>query len=104
FAADFVCQNYQNARLTPVAAAPLVDVVKALDERYLDLYGAGGANVELGLTGSKFQAIASAVLASSRKIAQAWYLSPAEFDEKRFTQGIGEAHIYDIRLGSDQDD
>lgn len=104
FAADFVCQNYQNAKLTPVAVAPLGDVVKALDERYLELYGAGGANVELGLTGSKFQAIASAVLASGRKIAQAWYLSPAEFDEKRFTQGIGEAHIYDIRLGSDRND
>lgn len=99
FAADFVCQNYQNARLTPVSTAPLADVVKALDERYLDLYGAAGANVELGLTGSKFQAVASAVLASGRKIAQTWYLSPTEFDEKRFTKGVGEAHIYDIRLG-----
>jgi hypothetical protein len=97
FAADFVCQNYQNAKLTPTPAAPLADIVRALDERYLDLYSAG-ANVELGLTGSKFQAVASAVLASGRKVAQAWYLSPTEFDEKRFTRGVGEAHIYDICL------
>ena len=97
FAADFVCQNYQNAKLTPVPATPLADIVRALDERYLDLYSAG-ANVELGLTGSKFQAVASAVLASGRRVAQAWYLSPTEFDEKRFTRGVGEAHIYDICL------
>lgn len=97
FAADFVCQNYQNAGLTPIPAAPLADVVRVLDERYLDLYSAG-ANVELGLTGSKFQAVASAVLASGRRVAQAWYLSPTEFDEKRFTRGVGEAHIYDICL------
>jgi hypothetical protein len=98
-AADFVSQNYQNTRLTPVSTTPLVDIVKALDEMYLDLYGTSGANVELGLTGSKSQTVASAVLASGRKVAQTWYLSPAEFDEKRFTRGVGEAQIYDIRVG-----
>lgn len=99
YAAEFVCQNYQNAKVTPLAIGPLADMVKYLDEQYLELYEVGGANVELGLTGSKVQAIAAAVLASRRKIAQAWYLSPAKFDQNRFSTGVREAHIYDITLG-----
>jgi hypothetical protein len=99
YAAEYVCQNYQNAKATPVNIAPLGDLVRTLDDQYLELYGAGGANVELGLTGSKIQAIAAAVLASRRKVAQAWYLSPSKFDPKRFSTGVSEAHIYDISLG-----
>lgn len=99
YAAEFACQNYQNAKVTPLAMGPLKDLVKYLDEQYLELYGIGGANVELGLTGSKIQAVAAAVLASRRKIAQAWYLSPAKFDHNRFSTGVRAAHIYDITLG-----
>ncbi|MDQ0080982.1 hypothetical protein J2W35_001319 [Variovorax boronicumulans] len=98
YAAEFACQNYQNAKVTPLAMGPLGDLVKYLDEQYLELYGVGGANVELGLTGSKIQAIAAAVLASRRKVAQAWYLSPAKFDHNRFSTGVRVAHIYDISL------
>jgi len=98
FAAEFACQNYQNAKVTPLEAGPLADVVQHLDRRYLDLYGVGGANVEVGLTGSKMQAVAAAVLAARRKVAQAWYLSPAEFDPNRFSTGVKGAHIYDIVL------
>jgi serine/threonine protein kinase len=99
YAAEFACQSYQNAKVTPRATGPLVDLISYLDEQYLELYGVGGANVELGLTGSKIQAVAAAVLASRRKIAQAWYLSPAQFDQNKFTSGVREARIYDIRLG-----
>jgi len=100
YAAEFACQNYQNARVTPLEMKPLGELVGFLDRRYLELYGAGGANVELGLTGSKVQAIAAAVLASRRKIAQAWYLSPASFHQTRFSTGVREARIYDISLGA----
>lgn len=98
FAAEFVCQNYQNARVTALAVDQLANLTTYLDELYLELYGAGGANVELGLTGSKIQAIAAAVLASRRKVAQAWYLSPSKFDQSRFSTGVQDAHIYDIEL------
>jgi hypothetical protein len=98
YAAQFACQNYQNARVTPLEVGPLTDVVQHLDRRYLDLYGVGGANVEVGLTGSKMQAVAAAVLAARRKVAQAWYLGPAEFDPNRFSKGVKDAHIYDIEL------
>lgn len=100
YAAEFACQNYQNAKVTPLEMKPLGELVRFLDRRYLELYGAVGANVELGLTGSKIQAIAAAVLASRRKIAQAWYLSPASFHQTRFSTGVREARIYDISLGA----
>lgn len=96
YAAEFVCQNYPNAKTTPLHMGPLSELVGYLDEQYLELYDAGGANVELGLTGTKLQAIAAAVLASRRKVAQAWYLSPAKFDQSRFSTGVADAHIYYI--------
>lgn len=87
YAAEFACQTYQNAKVTPRDTGPLADLISYLDQQYLELYGVCGANVELGLTGSKIQAVAAAVLASRRKVAQAWYLSPAKFDEKKFSSG-----------------
>ncbi|MFZ5601857.1 MAG: hypothetical protein ACOY7J_05335, partial [Pseudomonadota bacterium] len=56
----------------------------------------GGANLEIGLTGSKIQAVASAILSARRKVSQAWYLRPAFFDEKRFSKGVGAVRIFDI--------
>lgn len=98
YAADFVCQNFQNSKVMRVEGQDLGKMVEYLDARYLDIYSSAGANVELGLTGSKMQAVAAAVLSSRRKIAQAWYLSPAKFDETRFSKGVGEMRIYDISV------
>lgn len=97
YAAEFLCQNYQNAKVTHIDTSDLFGLIKYLDEQFLDIYGQGGANLELGLTGSKIQAVASAVLSSRRKIAQAWYLSPKEFDENRFSTGVGDISLFDIR-------
>ncbi|MET0118932.1 MAG: hypothetical protein ABW090_16030 [Sedimenticola sp.] len=98
YAADFITQNYQNAKVTRIDTNDLSGLVRYLDEQYLDLYSTGGANLELGLTGSKTQAVAAAILSARRKISQAWYLSPYEFDEKRFSQGVGNIRVFDIRL------
>jgi serine/threonine protein kinase len=99
YAADFVCQNFQNSKVMRVEGQDLGQMVEYLDTRYLDIYSSAGANVELGLTGSKIQAVAAAVLSARRKVAQAWYLSPAKFDETRFSTGVGEARIYEITVG-----
>lgn len=98
YAAEFVCQNYQNAKVTRIDSSDLFSLVSYLDEQFLDVYGNGGANLELGLTGSKIQAVAAAVLSARRKVAQAWYLSPDHFDPKRFSSGVGEARIFDIYI------
>lgn len=98
YAAEFVCQNFQNSKVTRVPGYDLKAMMEYLDTRYLDIYGTAGANIEIGLTGSKIQAVAAAILSARRKVAQAWYLSPAKFDEARFSAGVGEARIYDITV------
>jgi hypothetical protein len=98
YAAEFVSQNYPNAKVTQLDSHDLLGLVKHLDERYLELYGIGGSNLELGLTGSKIQAVAAAIIAARRKISQAWYLGPGEFDEKRFSTGVESIRVLDIRI------
>jgi hypothetical protein len=97
-AADVACRSRQNSKVSEVGTDDLVGLVKYLDEQYLDVYGVGGANLEIGLTGSKIQAVAAAILSARRKIAQAWYLQPREFDAKRFSTGAGEIRIFDVKL------
>lgn len=98
FAAEYVCKNYPNARMVRLDTDDLPGVIAHLDARYLDIYDEFGANVELGLTGSKVQAVAAAILSAGRKIAQAWYLEPREFDAKRFSIGVGQIRLFDISL------
>ena len=98
FAAEFLCQNLQNSKVTRHPSGDLVGLVNYLDKQYLEIYGIGGANVELGLTGSKLQAVAAAVLSARRKIAQAWYLGPRSFDEARFSKGVLGTRLFDISV------
>jgi hypothetical protein len=93
-AAEFVCQNYSNASVAPSDTTELEPLVRYLDRRYLEIYGLIGANVELGLTGSKIQAVAAAVVSGIRKFSQAWYLSPKEFDVARFSKGVGAIRTF----------
>ena len=103
-AADFVSKNYPNTKVARIDTDDLNGLVRYLDEQYLDVYGTAGSNLELGLTGSKVQAVACAILSSRRKVAQAWYLSPREFDEKRFSSGVGPIRIFDIQLTNRESD
>jgi tRNA A-37 threonylcarbamoyl transferase component Bud32 len=98
YAAEFICQNYPNASVTGFGSDDLLGLVEYLDAKYLEIYGTSGANFELGLTGTKTQALAVAILSSVRKVSQAWYLSPKRFDEKRFSSGVGSIRVYDISI------
>jgi hypothetical protein len=98
YAAEILCQNYTSATVARLDSHNVRKLFEALDREYLEMYERNGLNVEIGLTGSKTQAIATAILAATRKLAQAWYVKPAVFDEKRFTKGEGTLRIYDIRL------
>ena len=96
-AAEFICQNHPNARVKRVDSSDLTGLIHYLDAEYLQIYDKAGANLELGLTGSKIQAVASAVLSCVRRVSQAWYLSPREFDERRFSKGVGPIRIFEIQ-------
>ena len=98
YAAEFVCDNYPNASMKKLAKQDLKSLTMFLDERFLDIFDLAGTNLELGLTGTKTQAVAAAILAALRKVAQAWYVEPQEFDEKRFSTGVGRIRVFDIRV------
>jgi hypothetical protein len=72
--------------------------LRATEEIYNDLYFGCGANVEIGLTGSKIHAVAFAALAAAGRVAAAWYVSPQTFDMQRFTEGVGETRCFDLVL------
>ncbi len=97
-AANFLVENYPNGVLSTFDTNNLEGLLAHLDERYLYDYSIRGANVEIGLTGSKMQAVAAAILSSRRKIAQAWYVSPRKFDPNRFTAGVGDTLVFKITV------
>jgi hypothetical protein len=77
------------------------DVTGALHEverLYRRAYFGQGASVEFGLTGSKAHAIAFAAATAAGHVAAAWYVSPAEFDMRRYTEGVGETHVTELTL------
>jgi hypothetical protein len=100
-AAEFVRQNFPRTTIDRAPTDDLRQLTKHLDARYLDLYARMGSNVEVGLTGSKMQAVAAAILSARRKVAQAWYVSPREFDVARFTSGVQDVRVFDIGIGEE---
>lgn len=77
------------------------DIDAALQETekvYADLYYRSGANVEVGLTGSKIHAVAAAALAAATRVSAAWYVAPRTFDRERFTKGVGKTQLFDLVL------
>ena len=77
----------------------LGEMIRHCDRAYLTMYATDGANVEIGLTGSKLQAVAIAALSAQRKFSQAWYVKPKEFDEKRFSDGFSELRLFELTAG-----
>ena len=73
-------------------------MLKLVAEKYRKWYIDNGFNFELGLTGSKLQAVACSAASAAFKVSQCWYIRPKSFDIERFTKGVGETHIYKIVL------
>jgi hypothetical protein len=67
-----------------------------LAEQFRAYYLDAGFGIEFGLTGSKMHAVACAAASTAFKLAQVWYVSPARFDPKRFTQGVGATRCFVI--------
>lgn len=54
-----------------------------------------GLEFKMGLTGSKMHGVACAAASAAFPVAQAWYVAPASFDPRRFTEGVGETTFYE---------
>jgi hypothetical protein len=87
-----------NVGLVTVDTNDILGAIRATEDLYNDLYYKSGANVEIGLTGSKIHAIAFAVLAAAARVSAVWYVVPQSFDRQRFTVGTGETQCFELRL------
>jgi hypothetical protein len=89
-----------NVSLVTVDTNDIETSLKVTEQLYNELYRRSGANVEIGLTGSKMHAVAFGALAAAARVAAAWYVAPAEVDMTRFTIGAGDTHCFELLLNS----
>ena len=97
-AGSVAARNSANSQVTNIESNDLEGVARWLGSRYRLWCIEGGCNFELGLTGSKLQAVACAAASATLKVAQCWYLQPKRFDPLRFTKGVGRTQVYRLSL------
>lgn len=91
-------QEADTAQVDAVNGDDLEAILRLTATRYRVWYGPGGFDVEMGLTGSKTQAVAFGALSATLKVAQCWYIEPTGFDPDRFSSGVGDTRHFEITL------
>ena len=97
-AAEIAARDNANSEITNIGSNDIHSVMDFIANRYYKWYIHSGLNFELGLTGSKLQAVACAAASAAFKVSQCWYLEPARFDPSTFTCGVGKTTFYKIVL------
>ena len=97
-AAGVAARNNANSHVKNIGSNDVDEVVRYLGDRYRSWCIDRELNFELGLTGSKLQAVACAIVSVIFKVSQCWYLRPKRFDPQRFTTGVGATRFYRISL------
>lgn len=88
-AARVALEDTPKGTILSVDAKDLSEVVGHLVSQHEDWYVRGGLDYEIGLTGSKLQAAAAAIVASVLPVNQVWYVQPEHFDQTHFSSGVG---------------
>ena len=96
--AEVAAKNFGRGVVSEIDTNDLSGILNLLMKKYQHWYVRRGFNVDIALTGSKLQGVASAALSATVKISDSIYVSPKSFDTKRFTKGVGETKIYKITL------
>ena len=89
-----------NVGLIEVDTNDLEGALREAERIYTELYFGSGANVEIGLTGSKMHAVAFGALAAGARISAAWNVAPRKYIMERFTRGTRETHCFDLTVVS----
>lgn len=99
-ASDVATRGIEASQVSRVDSNDLDGMMSFLADRFRAYYLDGGFGIELGLTGSKMHAVACAAVSTAFKLSQVWYVAPAGFDPKRFTQGVGASRWFALeRIG-----
>lgn len=99
-AARVAAQDAHSCQTRQISSRSPEDALTAIRETYEEYYALSNFNFEVGLTGSKLQAIALAAASTSLKFSQAWYVQPDHFDISRFTEGVGRTRVFMIEAAS----
>lgn len=94
--ANIAATDSANAEVTQIDSDDLGATVRFLLRGFEKWYVQQGFNFEIGLTGSKMEAVAAAAVSSICKVTQCWYVQPREFDRDRFTKGAGATRYFRI--------
>ena len=96
--ADIAATDNSNSRITLIDSDDLPGAVDFLLRGFAHSYVELGLNFEIGLTGSKMEAVAAAAVSSIRKVTQCWYVRPQSFDPDRFTKGAGKSRFFRVSV------
>ncbi|MCG9970731.1 AarF/UbiB family protein [Christiangramia crocea] len=97
-AAEVALRKFNHAEIIEFPNDNLKDLMEYLATQYQHYFVDQNYSFEIALTGSKIQAIASAVISSVFKVSQCWYVQPAEWDPNRFTSGTDHTVMYKIKF------
>lgn len=95
-AAQVALRKFNHAEIKEFDSDNLQDIMEYLSLQYQNYFVNQNFSFEIAITGSKLQTVASAAICAIYKVNQCWYLQPAEWDAKRFTQGNGETKLFTI--------
>lgn len=93
-AARVAAQDAHSCSTREIPNRSIAETITAIRETYEQYYALSNYNFEVGLTGSKLQAIALAAASTAAKFSQAWYVQPERFDVGRFTEGVGRTRVF----------
>ena len=96
--ADIAATDNSNSEITLIDSDDLAGATEFLLRGFARCYVGLGLNFEVGLTGSKMEAVAAAAVSSIRKITQCWYVRPQGFDPERFTKGAGKSRFFRLSV------
>jgi len=99
-AAEVATKDFHSSSIVPLPSDDLSGMLAFIAEHYQRYYAHGNYEFELGLTGSKLHAVACAAACSALRVAECWYVRPAEFDIDRFTRGVGTSRYFLLETAS----
>lgn len=97
-AAMVALEGREAGGIIPGDATDPQEVISILGKLHHEWFVRDGFNFEIGLTGNKIEALASAALSAFVPINEVWYVEPGQFDERRFTEGVGKSSFYSIDI------
>jgi hypothetical protein len=96
--AEIAASDITSADVTYINSDDLEGAIAFLMNGFNQWYVRQGFNFEIGLTGSKMEAVAAAAISTACKVTQCWYVRPAKFDPLRFTKGAGQTRYFRLEL------